>query len=65
MRRIAGPRPIPYPRPDPRLPCLACGRPLESPLTATGSLRCLDCRDEKASLDPRRVRDWQEAGAHF
>lgn len=32
--------------------CLACGKPLEPTLQLLGSLRCLDCRDTQAPLDP-------------
>jgi hypothetical protein len=30
-----------------------------------GSLRCLDCRDANAPLDPELVEQWQDGGAHF
>jgi len=45
--------------------CLACGKPLETPLSVVGSLRCLDCRDEQAALDPDLVALWQKRGAHI
>jgi hypothetical protein len=32
--------------------CLACGQELSEPLAAAGSLRCQDCRDADAPLDP-------------
>ena len=32
--------------------CLACGKSLEPTLGMLGSLRCLDCRDLHAQLDP-------------
>jgi len=35
--------------------CLACGGPLEMPLAQLGSLRCLDCRGNRASLDAMLV----------
>lgn len=37
------------------LRCLACDGPLEEPLRDTGSLRCLDCRELNAPLDPTVV----------
>jgi len=37
------------------LVCLACGTPLEAPLALGGSLRCSDCRDGDAPLDPEIV----------
>jgi hypothetical protein len=33
--------------------CYACGEPLDRPLVAAGSLRCLDCRATNAPLDPQ------------
>ena len=39
---------------DPAAPrCFACGEPLDRPLVNAGSLRCLDCREANAPLDPR------------
>jgi hypothetical protein len=35
--------------------CLACGKALEPTLEHLGSLRCLDCRDGNAQLDPSFV----------
>jgi len=35
--------------------CLACGKMLEPTFGMLGSLRCLDCRDLHAQLDPRIV----------
>ena len=32
--------------------CLACGAELPEALARTGSLRCQDCRDSDAPLDP-------------
>ena len=32
--------------------CLACGEELPDPLARAGSLRCQDCRDRDAPLDP-------------
>jgi hypothetical protein len=37
------------------LRCLACGRDLDEPLAAVGSLRCLDCRAANAALNERLV----------
>ena len=37
------------------LRCLACGRGLDEPLAAVGSLRCLDCRAANAPLNQRLV----------
>jgi hypothetical protein len=34
------------------LRCLACNGPVETPLAALGSLRCLSCREADAPLDP-------------
>jgi hypothetical protein len=34
------------------LRCLACDGPVETPLAALGSLRCLACRESDAPLDP-------------
>jgi hypothetical protein len=45
--------------------CLACGRPLEAPLSVAGSLRCLDCREANAVLDPRLVERWHQGGAQI
>ena len=45
--------------------CLACGKRLETPLSGVGSLRCLDCRDRNAPLDPELVTLWQKRGSHF
>jgi hypothetical protein len=47
------------------LVCLACGAPLEEPLTLLGSLRCLECRGSGQRLDPELVRAWQSNGAHL
>ncbi len=38
-----------------RLTCLACGDAIEDPLVATGSLRCLDCREVNAELKTDRM----------
>jgi hypothetical protein len=47
------------PTPTPGLTtCLACGATIESALSRLGSLRCHDCRDTTARLDPPRVHDW-------
>ena len=35
--------------------CLACGAEIESALSRLGSLRCHDCRDTTARLDPLRL----------
>jgi hypothetical protein len=45
--------------------CLACGQPLEAPLSIVGSLRCLDCRDVQAPLNPELVALWQKRGSRF
>jgi hypothetical protein len=45
--------------------CLACGTPLQKPLTYLGSLRCMDCRSVDRQLDPRLVQEWQAGGAHL
>lgn len=45
--------------------CLACGVKMESALSRLGSLRCHDCRDTSAPLDPRRVDQWRQDGAHI
>ena len=45
--------------------CLACNLPVEEPLSALGSLRCLVCREAQAPLDPALVREWQARGASF
>ena len=45
--------------------CLACGKRLETQLSGVGSLRCLDCRDRNAPLDPELVTLWQKRGSHF
>jgi hypothetical protein len=37
------------------LRCLACGRGLDEPLAAVGSLRCLDCRAANAPLNEHLV----------
>jgi hypothetical protein len=37
------------------LRCLACGRGLDEPLAAVGSLRCLDCRAVNAPLNEHLV----------
>jgi hypothetical protein len=47
------------------LRCLACGKPIEQPLSLTGSLRCLECRETNATLDPHQVDAWRRRGAHF
>ena len=44
--------------------CLACGKPLESTLGFLGSLRCLDCREESAQLDPVYVAAWYASEGH-
>ena len=36
--------------------CLACGAEIEAALSRLGSLRCHDCRDMTARLDPGYVR---------
>ena len=43
--------------------CLACGAKLEESLRFTASLRCAECRDEEAPLDPRLVAAWQSLRA--
>ena len=48
-----------------KLQCLACGKPLQAPLSSAGSLRCLDCRDANAPLDAALVREWHASGARF
>jgi hypothetical protein len=54
-------------QPNPRrlVHCLACGKSLEAPLSAVGSLRCMDCRDEQAALSPELVALWQKRGSHI
>jgi hypothetical protein len=37
--------------------CLACGTDLPEPLYWAGSLRCQDCRDAEAPLDPELCAD--------
>jgi hypothetical protein len=39
------------------LRCLACDGPLEELLRQTGSIRCLDCRELHAPLDPTLVSE--------
>jgi hypothetical protein len=41
--------------------CLACGKQLEPTLQVLGSLRCLDCRESQALLDPALVAISQRA----
>jgi hypothetical protein len=53
------------PEPDHLLRCLACGQPLDMPLSLAGSLRCADCRDDNVPLDPKLAGDWQQEGAQF
>ena len=43
--------------------CLACGEPLEPTLDFLGSLRCLECREENAQLDPVYVAAWYASEA--
>jgi hypothetical protein len=45
--------------------CLACGKRLEASLSVLGSLRCLDCRDAQATLNPELVALWQQRGSNF
>jgi len=45
--------------------CLACGRPLEIGLQFPSSLRCLECRETGALLDPAVVERWQAEGAEI
>jgi hypothetical protein len=45
--------------------CLACGATIENGLTFVASLRCVDCRDQTAPLDPALVEQWHAAGALF
>ena len=45
--------------------CLACGKLLSSALARLGSLRCLECRESEAQLDPELVALWQQRGAPF
>jgi hypothetical protein len=45
--------------------CLACGKPLEVPLSVAGSLRCLDCREANAVLDAELVARWHQEDAPF
>jgi hypothetical protein len=50
--------------PDASLPsCLACGALIEKGLTFLGSLRCVECRDKDAPLQPLLVGVWTAAGA--
>lgn len=37
------------------LRCLACGGALDEPLRLVGSLRCLECREANAPIDPAFV----------
>jgi hypothetical protein len=39
-----------------RVHCLACGKPVEAALSHLGSLRCVDCRDAHAVLNPKLLR---------
>jgi hypothetical protein len=39
-----------------RVRCLACGKPVEASLAQLGSLRCVDCRDAHAALNPELLR---------
>jgi hypothetical protein len=39
-----------------RVHCLACGKPVEASLSHLGSLRCVDCRDAHAALNPELLR---------
>jgi hypothetical protein len=43
--------------------CLACGAELAEPLYWGGSLRCQDCRDEDAPLDPELCAELEEREA--
>jgi hypothetical protein len=45
--------------------CLACGALIEKGLTFVGSLRCVECRDKGAPLQPSLVELWHAAGAPF
>jgi hypothetical protein len=40
--------------------CLACGEQLPEALAQAGSLRCQDCRDANAPLDPDLCADGDE-----
>jgi hypothetical protein len=51
--------------PERPLRCLACGKPVEQPLSSVGSLRCLACREADAPLDPTLAAEWQAKGANF
>jgi hypothetical protein len=43
--------------------CLACGTTLSEALCRAGSLRCQDCRDAEAPLDPELCGDVEELEA--
>jgi hypothetical protein len=43
--------------------CLACGAELPEPLFWAGSLRCQDCRDADAPLDPELCVELEEREA--
>jgi hypothetical protein len=45
--------------------CLACGAKIASSLSRLGSLRCHDCRDTEARLDPLRVHEWRRRAGHL
>jgi hypothetical protein len=45
--------------------CLACGALIERGLTFVGSLRCVECRDNAAPLQPSLVDLWHTVGAPF
>ena len=62
---MSQPKPTPEPHREDPWRCLACGRPLELPLSRAGSLRCGNCRDENVPLDPKLVSDWHQEGARF
>jgi hypothetical protein len=41
--------------------CLACGELLPDALVRCASLRCADCRDERAPIDPRLLARLQRS----
>ena len=43
--------------------CLACGEELPDVLARGGSLRCQDCRDSRAPLDPGLCEPEEESEA--
>ena len=45
--------------------CLACGKRLDNALSVAGSLRCQDCRNIQAPLNPELVALRQKRGSNF